>query len=228
MASGNVRVSKKRMINFSGKTIKIYVGGDSFVVHQDLLKNVSPFFRSMLDRNKGQGTVSFSWEREDMEAVHLYFNWIYRRVIPSWGDGEQVRSKESLLLARAYHAGDFFEDRDFQDAIVDCVLQRATEGDCGKRTRPGPQAISYTYQHGQKDSKFRLLLVNLYASRALDGSFLKAESEEYPNTFLTEVLSAVADMQLGVRKRLTNGCGKEICDLYHNHASESECYKKSL
>ncbi|KAM5452049.1 hypothetical protein MaudCBS49596_003399 [Microsporum audouinii] len=223
MASESLHISNNQMACFSGETINICVGNDSFTIHENLIKESSPFLCSLLRRKKPGDTYVLNIPEEYNTAVQFYANWVYRRVIPSAAGSELELRKESMTLAKAYVVGKRFEDSGFQNAVVDRVIERAKGTFDKKQILPDAEAIQFTYQNVKKCSKFKVLLVDLYASHAISGYFCKPASSKYPKLFLIEVLSAVADMQFTGRMSPTNGSKKNACERYHHHSSDAAC-----
>lgn len=159
---------------------------------------------------------------EYTEALQCYINWIYRRVIPC-ADSEQQTRKESITLAKAYIIGKKFGDNDFQNAVIDEVIERAG-GKCnGSIILPDAETVRFTYGESGGCSGFKTLLVDLYASYAINGYFYKSASSKYPKLFLVDILSAVADMQRTGRPSPAEGGSGNICKRFHKHAQGTKC-----
>ncbi|EFR03505.1 hypothetical protein MGYG_06503 [Nannizzia gypsea CBS 118893] len=215
--------SENRMDEFSGNLISIRSGDTSFHIHEGLIKESATLLHSLWRKKETNGdTYSFSIPKEYSDAIQFYVNWIYRRTIPCV-DSEQQMRNEWAILAKAYTVGKRFGDIDFQNAIINHVIERAKQRFNGNQILPNAETIQFTYEHAKECSKFKVLLVDLYASRAIRGYFCKTASSKYPKLFLIDVLSAVADMQHTGRASPTEGRTMDTCIRFHQHPQGNKC-----
>ncbi|EZF33325.1 hypothetical protein H101_03090 [Trichophyton interdigitale H6] len=211
------------MAEFGGEIISIRAGESSFHIHETLMKESSTLLHSLRKQKETKGNVyTLSIPDEYTEALQCYINWVYRRVIPC-ADSEQQTRKESITLAKAYIIGKKFGDTDFQNAIIDEVIERAS-GKCNNNIiLPDAETVQFTYAESKGRSSFRPLLVELYASYTISGYFYKSASSKYPKLFLIDVLSAVAEMQRTGRPSPTEGGPGHVCKRFHKHAQGTKC-----
>jgi len=102
-----------------------------FTIHEALIRKESPFFEAALSRDWKEGEEKLVPMPEDRpDTFRLYVHWIYSRRIflePFSDPDNQNRSKHLDHLIRAYILGDKLLDLDFQDAIIDILINTSIE-----------------------------------------------------------------------------------------------------
>ncbi|EZF76852.1 hypothetical protein H105_01862 [Trichophyton soudanense CBS 452.61] len=211
------------MAEFGGEIISIRAGKSSFHIHESLVKESSTLRHSLRKQKEARGYVyTLIIPDKYTEALQCYINWIYRRIIPC-ADSEQQTRKESINLVKAYIIGKKLGDTEFQNAVIDEVIERAS-GKCnGSIILPDAETVRFTYEEAKGRSGFKALLVDLYASNTINGYFCKPASSKYPKLFLIDVLSAVADMRRTGRPSPTEGGSNNICKRFHKHTQGTKC-----
>ena len=195
-------------------------------VHENLICASSDFFKKATRGEwKESRERSVRLEIFEEEVFQIYIHWLYRHTLPVRVDEPGlVGNDEYLQLAKAYVLGDYLLDTNFQDAVIDAIIEKT-----GSKVRddqcwyPVGTVIRYVYDNTLESNMARKLLVDLYAARG-KGSWLRewATEEDLPKEFLFDVAVAVLDLrpQL-VLKHKANPCK------YHKHTPEqhSLCYR---
>jgi hypothetical protein len=129
-------------------------------------------------------------------------------------------SYEWMRWARCYALGDFLQDSDFKDAIVDAIVEAFLA--CKQAPFDLP---SYIYPHSLEGSAHRKLAVDVQIN------FWNRErlgrADEYPDRFLLDVLTEICPkLATGMKYQ----CVEKYFDLkdtckYHDHGPDKPCYK---
>ncbi|KAF4764617.1 hypothetical protein N7455_010935 [Penicillium solitum] len=134
---------------------------------------------------------------DDPKAFSIYSHWLYFAKIPGileaakQGESANKSAQEYYDLVSAYVLGDKLLDAQFQNSVIDAIIDTCSKADSkdGKVYFPDANAVSYAYSNTTKFSKIREMLVDLYLHAAGDQWL----SEENPKEFLFSVAKGLAE-----------------------------------
>jgi hypothetical protein len=102
-----------------------------YYIHKKLLRSNAGFFDTALKEEwkEGEDRVVDMPEADD-EAFGICVTWLYTGLVFSrkegdmiMNDGVRIRNKEWLRCSVCYALGDFLQDPDFKDALVDTIIE---------------------------------------------------------------------------------------------------------
>lgn len=144
-------------------TLRVGETGQSFNVHESLLKHSSPFFGPALYKKwKEGGGLGISLPDDETPIVAGYLEWLYYRRINT----EQAEDGQPMWLAKAYIFGDKVQDDDFCSAVVSVMaawIQDKVDGKSFYSMRP---EIDLIYSRTHKNSPIRKMLISMFGARA--------------------------------------------------------------
>ena len=213
--------------SLSGQSIKLVVGPEPSTVlevHENLICTSSDFFKRLRTgewKEANERTTKF--EEDNPNVFQLYLHWLYRGTLPIRNDAPgRIGNAEYECLAEAYVLGDKLQDGDFQDVIVDTIVDKcSSKASDGRSWFPVGPAIQHVYDHTVESSKVRRLLVDLYVSHG-SGNWLRdwEKSSDIPGDFLFEIATNLLD------KRKNNPTIKSSLCEYHQHGPDPLlCYR---
>ncbi|KAL6791951.1 hypothetical protein J3E68DRAFT_442661 [Trichoderma sp. SZMC 28012] len=170
---------------------------------------------------------SIALTEEDPEVFEVYLHWLYFETLPVRNDSAELQgNNEYAQLAKAYALGEFLQDVNFRDAVLDAMLikSRSKVSEDGRIWFPGGPAIRYIYEGTPESSAARRLLVDLYTYHG-HGDWLKgwAVKDDMPKQFLLDLAIAA----LTERSRPSASLAKEkgACEYHEHRPDPHSCYK---
>ena len=148
--------------------IKVSIGEEeeSVFVQSSILTKSSDFFRAALKGEwlEGQERVVKLPEQE-FDVVASCFHWLYTGSIFSKApvsDNDPMRQLEYAYLAKQYVLGERPIDRDFQNAVIDRIMEIPTETSADDvHFYPVDASVKIIYDNTPASSLSRKLLVDL-------------------------------------------------------------------
>ncbi|RAH68066.1 uncharacterized protein BO66DRAFT_472926 [Aspergillus aculeatinus CBS 121060] len=206
-----IRISQDEGNKYEGACLTIMVGpGTSrYTAHEKMARASSPYIDKLL---RERTTRIIDLPGEEPAMVAMYVHWLYHRTLPVICDQAQ---QEYLHLIKAYVLGLKLLDTQFQDTVVDAIVeQRQSSSQDGKSPAPSREAIKYAYSHTSSSAPIRRLLVDITANRTTDPKWLTSTENDMPRAFLLELVAKL------MCRRATK---KEPLDpsVYHKHARVS-------
>lgn len=179
--------------------MKIIVGTskEPFHVHESVLFTSSQFFKAAISGSwKESQEHTIELPEDDPKAFAIYSHWLYFAEIPGLlqaakkGESAKQSAQEYYDLVSAYVLGDKLLDAEFQNAVIDAILDTCSTADSqdGKVYFPDADAVNHAYNNTTKSSKIRKMLVALYRHSA----GYQWLSEEHPKEFLFSVAKGFA------------------------------------
>jgi hypothetical protein len=216
-------------------TVLVGKSEDEFFIHEELVRASSTFFEDALSKD---------WEEKqermvrlpgvDIEAFHIYVKWLYSGRFYAVKEGDKDINKrtgsrmdrELKRWSRCYELGNFLQDVDFKDAMIDVMIERMKEGNSGYRTR-----IAETlYTNSGPDSAHRIfavdIVINLWHDEDLIADYLCHKS--HPVEYLNDLIVAMATY---LRDGIPNEAPAEFFQTdshcsYHEHTGlHKPCYR---
>ncbi|CAI7593507.1 unnamed protein product [Penicillium crustosum] len=192
--------SEDNVTKIQGPAVKITVGAskEPFHVHESVLCTSSRFFNAAMSGSwKESKEYTIELPEDDPAAFSIYSHWLYFAKIPGILDaakkGESAKrsAQEYYDLVSAYVLGDKLLDTQFQNSVIDAILDTCSKADSkdGKVYFPDANAVSHAYNNTTKSSKIREMLVELYLHSA-EARWL---SEEHPKEFLFSIAEGFAE-----------------------------------
>lgn len=199
----------------------------TFSVHEHLICRTSDYFKTAMKAHWETSTSgSITLKEEDAEVFEVYLHWLYFETLPVRNDSAELQgNNEYAQLAKAYALGEFLQDVNFRDAVLDAMLikSRSKVSD-GRTWFPGGPAIRYIYEGTPESSAARRLLVDLYTYHG-HGDWLKgwADKDDLPKQFLLDLAIAA----LTERSRPSSSLAKEkgACEYHEHRPDPNSCYK---
>lgn len=198
-----------------------------FLIHESVIRSESPFFEAVLSRDWKEAKEKLvSLPQAAPDAFRIYVDWMYSRRIP-WTPiaDKKVDTKiaRTNLLVRAYILGDILQDFDFQDAVLDALIDIPTKHDFLPmwQTRLG-------FENTPDGSPLRHYLVDLHVFDPKTLRWIDSENFQYTNE------EALRFILQGSEKLKSEGLAvvaapcerKDLC-VYHVHKkSKAPCYKE--
>ncbi|KAF1965182.1 hypothetical protein BU23DRAFT_34539 [Bimuria novae-zelandiae CBS 107.79] len=240
--SAGERLSHADIFDFGTKVLTVRVGSEpdhkDFTVHEELLKR-SPYLSSI--RHEMSSYVSLPDQKP--ATFNIYVQWLYSKrlytkaapasnqVAPTL---QQPNSDEWLNLVDVYLLGFKLGDVDFQDMVMDAIMDWLRETrDSGSFITPTPivalenvARIYYTLHNTAKDNPLRRLVSDVAALNFSDATIQKICADDggqkLPRAFLLDLLSKLSSRLQGGRPFPE---ARGACH-YHCHA-EGKCYRKT-
>lgn len=186
-------------------TIEVGAGNDqkTLSIHEDIIKETSPFFRAALDKKWDTGQTRAIELRDDTsEVVSCYVDWCYSKHIhsskpvPPTGLKRTDIQAETIFLAKVYVFGEKIQDDAFCDVVITAMAEMADQK-FYRESNPNPWfhyadpvTISIIYNGTTADSPARRFLVDVYVSFACKGWFEKGTKYLRTPEFLQDLLVA--------------------------------------
>jgi hypothetical protein len=158
-----------------------------FYVHQKLVCNSSGYFRNI---SKSFASTAASMRAvtlldEEAQTFRTYLHWLYTGNV----DHIIAGGNGTIELSKAYVLGEKLIDPNFQNAVLDRIVQR-TKGPEGRA--PGPTAVSIIYDGTPEGSPARRLMVD-FCSYCANGQWMNIErlSRHVPAEFMDDLVAAL-------------------------------------
>ncbi|KAF2643738.1 hypothetical protein P280DRAFT_215912 [Massarina eburnea CBS 473.64] len=230
-AAENKNSSLDRMLDFGTKVTTVRVGSEhpqDFTVHENLLKR-SPFFSNALT----QIDDTFPTLKNcSVSTFQLYVNWLYTNRLHSKPTSESVSEVEQrnewIRLTEAYILGEYLDDADFRDCIIDALLD-LFEG-IHPTARSAPLDNVQDIYKLADGSPLRELVSDIAAWHFDHDIVEEIKTRVHvPSAFLVETLVKLSKRFQNPSAELYGNVspvvkGRRSCK-YHCHAFEKTCYK---
>jgi hypothetical protein len=125
-------------------------------------------------------------------------------------------------LVKAYLLGDYLQDIDFKDTVMDAMVDWAIEATRECSDAP-PYSSVEVYQHTKDNSPLRKIILDFTYWRLVTNFLMSMENFQYPSDFLTVVVSSLVERIHTVKIVGPNYVSKGYCQ-YHWHGDRT-CYK---
>ncbi|KAK5132464.1 hypothetical protein LTR08_009075 [Meristemomyces frigidus] len=221
MSTGATPPAKRRKIDFI-EAIVVLVGEaeNRFVVHQNVLCTSSNFFRKAIEGSWKEGEEKQVRLKEaEVSSFEIYIAWLYTGTLEICGEdkveGCTRNSKYYKCVGEAAQMGDFLEDRNFSNALVDELLSVMRPG--GRV--PQPPLIQTAYDMLPHKCGLCRLLVDFYSCYA-KGAWFEHHADQIPTEFMTDIaMAAIRERQMALRDRFP--MNRERC-FYHEHKDDTD------
>lgn len=135
------------------------------------------------------------------DAFEGFLQWLNTGVITS---SFPIGMPSTLFLAELYILGDFLDDLDFRNAVLDDITTFAYE------MWPGLCCVQPVWANTPKDSPLRELILEIWAEKPtwMSVERLLSQADEYPGAFMAELFA-----HLAVSERIESGeacCKKQF------------------
>lgn len=211
-------------------TIRVGHESKDFVIHEDGRKR-SPYL--MDPRNQESTFISLRYAHP--EDFNIYVQWLYTGRLHTKSTLFE-HGAEWVRLTRVYLLGLQLGDVDFQDRVIDSMLDWVKDaGNVADRLAVVFDNVAQVYNgttDSGKDNPLRRLVSDIVTTKlnnpTIQGMTSDQKSREMPTVFLLEVISKlstrlVANTPLFSKAHLLPEL-REVCH-YHGH-KEGECYRK--
>ncbi|KAH0528035.1 hypothetical protein TsFJ059_002947 [Trichoderma semiorbis] len=227
-----LRTYKHQSLDLRGRALTVTVGSTDpvmYSVHEHLICRTSGYFKTAMKAHWETSTSgSIDLTEEDPEVFEIYLHWLYFGTLPVRNNSPGLEgNNEYVQLAQAYVLGEFLQDVNFKDTVLDAILikSRSTASD-GQTWFPLGPAIRCIYEGTRASSAARRLLVDLYNHNG-HGDWLKgwADKDDMPKQFLLDL--AIAALTERSRPSESLAPVEGTCR-YHEHQPDvNSCYKNS-
>ncbi|KZM24652.1 uncharacterized protein EKO05_0007088 [Ascochyta rabiei] len=223
-----MRYPLESAFTYKSAPVTVIVGEEqtAYFVHESHITPQSDFFKNAL---KGE------WEEKttrtvrlpdcDSTSFNIYLNWLYtgRVCITQEGDEKEVIDDDVQTIdyewenwVMCFKIGDFLQDSDFKDAMIDAAIEKLIS-----------ENIDYVeipvgvYTFSQPTSRNRRLAVDLALNVWEEFRFQYVTNRNYPPEFLTDLITAMGGkLRAGSHMTRTNDFLRDIdtCE-YHEHTT---------
>ncbi|KAF2167852.1 hypothetical protein M409DRAFT_21999 [Zasmidium cellare ATCC 36951] len=180
--AAEIRAPKRA--RFSGGIVTIKAGTgegqQTFSIHEDVIKENSPFFRAALDKKWKEGQARAVELPEDSpEVVAAYVDWCYSKEImckKAGSSNEYTRldiHREQWILAELYVFGEKVQDDSFCDSVMTALTEACElevneplDEQFGYCFLPEDGIVSLIYDGIPPNSPARRFVVDMYVSYA--------------------------------------------------------------
>lgn len=215
--------------------------GEMLFVHEDLLRSSSNYFRAALREHWEEGASgSVDLPEVDAKAFAVYVKWLYTGHLYLTGGPDEglwdlgkypvpLRNTEELRWVDCYRAGDYLQDADFKDALIDAVVQLYNRTSYLEKRRM-PTYFASVYNWTTTTSPHRNFVVDMcvagFCTFDLVESFIKsANSSGNYKKMVTDLLMAYA--KTVIEEKPTDPWTLEDMCKYHEHAADGgRCYRE--
>lgn len=124
----------------------------------------------------------------ETDAFEGYLQWLNTGVITS---SFPIGMPSMLYLAELYILGDFLDDADFRNAVLDDITTFAYE------MWPGLACVQLVWENTPRDSPLRDLILEIWAKKPtwMVVERLLGQAEEYPGSFMAELFAHLAALE---------------------------------
>ncbi|QDS75902.1 hypothetical protein FKW77_002554 [Venturia effusa] len=198
-----------------------------FIVHEINIRLQCPFFEAALSRD---------WKEAQERVVHLpehtpdvfriYLGWLYQKRIAMSHipdkTGQPFRDF-NMALCRAYLLGDYLEDIDFKDTVIDVLIDLAVRSKAYYAN-----GTDFIYKNTPAESPLRRLVIDLLVyAKGLDWKKTSCDllDVNFPaEAFADLVVKMDETKNMDTTRRSKAPFFTDTC-LYHCHGPDEECYK---
>ena len=195
-----------------------------YIVHEQLLCEHAPFFRSATKEEWEEGKEhTIPLPDDDPEVVSLYLNGVYNGRISSQRSTAETGTDENCLLVKAYIFGEKIQDGRFKDAVIDAMIKstRALDEE-GHTWFPGSADVNRAYDGTPTGSPLRRLIVDFGAINANDDCDRKGLNVEFLQDLTGELFGHRSNSNHDPRP----SNGKMSTCSHHEHGHDKSCYSQ--
>ncbi|KAI9684327.1 MAG: hypothetical protein M1820_010891 [Bogoriella megaspora] len=226
MAAQEIREPAKLAPKIDGEviTIDFVPRGKKFYIHRNVL--TAPYFQRELKQNQeGDEIYRIFSPSYNPETFHLYVRWLYTGKVWSAPDEDTAEnlkhSSEDMMLIKAFCLAGKFEDRAFQDTIIDVLfLKLKLEEETGSRQYHGAEYVNCIWRHTQPGSPLRKLWLDLIVSHGLEAWPWRDYTKDFYLDIIPILLKSRTQCEQSPLKGLLNSCA------YHQHTDDRICHKR--
>lgn len=165
-----------------------------FSVHEAVLRDHSPFFRSALDKRWREGrSRHINLPEDDGDVVAAFLDWSYFKIIaskPVSAPALPMDDGEFDLLARLYCFAEKTHCDAFADDIIDAMALKTDDvANDGTRTFPSYSAIMILYNGTPPGSPARRFVCDMYCEFGISNWIPKESGLNHPE-FLQDLVRA--------------------------------------
>lgn len=165
-----------------------------FSVHEAILREHSPFFRSALDTKWREGRSRIiEMPQDEVDVVRAFVEWLYFQQIaskPLLPPALPIDDGEYNFLARMYGFGEKVQADDFCDDVLTAMTLKSDDvAEDGTRTFPSHSAVMTLYNGTSVASPARQFAVDMYVDFGMDQWIPQATELNHPE-FMTDLVHA--------------------------------------
>lgn len=190
-----------------------------------MIRNTSDFFDKALSSEwKESEDRSVSLPDTEPETFELYLHWLYVGNLPVKSkEPGHIGNQEYLQLAKAYVLGDHLQDAQFDDVVIDAMIDKsASRAADGNKWYPTGPVIACIYNNTPETSQARRLLMDFFVNFG-NGDWLHvwSKQEDLPKEFLLDLATTLLEKRPRAEKSIKDKA--EPCK-YHCHGVKRQCY----
>ncbi|KAF2028831.1 hypothetical protein EK21DRAFT_113524 [Setomelanomma holmii] len=213
------------------KVIAVRVGPEpkhtDFSVHENLIRLSSPFFEAALGRDWKEAKERIGKLPDcNAHAFRVYTHWIYTGQLNTKLQFDQSSPTDGQWewanLVKAYLLGDYLQDIDFKDTVMDAMIDWADYAtrECGNAS---PHSSVEVYQHTRIGSPLRWILLDSTTWRLTNNFAVSMSDFQFPSEFLAFIVTALTDRIRTGKTVRPSFLDKRYCH-YHCHRDRT-CYQ---
>ncbi|CZT16072.1 uncharacterized protein RCC_01912 [Ramularia collo-cygni] len=196
-----LRVSR-RLDMIDDRIVKIRAGPEGtakeFSVHEAILRESSPFFRTALDKKWREGrSRRIDLPQDDGEVVAAFLDWSYFKIIASRPVSPPelpMDDGEFDFLARLYCFAEKVLVPSFADDVIDAMALKTDDvAKDGTRTFPSHSAITLLYTGTPSGSPARRFVCDMYCEFGISAWIPKESGLNHPEFLQDLVRAALGD-----------------------------------
>lgn len=157
-----------------------------FIIYTEIAKRSSKFFQAALSRDwKETHDNRVTLAEVQTDLFESYLQWLNTSVITS---SFPIGMPSMIHLAELYILGDFLDDTDFRNAVLDDITAFAYD------MWPGICCVKLAWEKTPKDSPLRAMILEIWARKPLGMVVEKlvSQADEYPGAFMAELFAHMA------------------------------------
>jgi hypothetical protein len=199
-----------------------------FCVHENLIRLSSRFFDAALihDWKESQERI-VRLPDCNVRAFRIYVQWLYTSQLHTKTHFSHASATEDQWewanLVKAYLLGDYLQDIDFKDTIMDAMIEWGHEAD-RKCINAPPHSSVEIYQQTSNTSPLRKFVVDFTTRSLIDSFHVSMSDFQFPSDFLAAVVTNLAERIRPGNDVTSDFVGKKYCQ-YHCHGERS-CYRE--
>ncbi|KAJ4334000.1 hypothetical protein N0V95_009288, partial [Ascochyta clinopodiicola] len=220
---------------YKSAPITVIVGDEQtkYFVHESHITPQSDFFKNALKGEwKEKTTRTVELPDCDSKSFSIYLDWLYTGcVCITQEDDDQGKDSEDGITvdyewtkwADCFRVGDFLQDSDFKDAMINTAIEKIISEDINYKN-----LAEDVYTFSQPTSRNRRLAVDIALNTWPDSDFQCIDGNSHPPEFLADLITAMGGKLRAVLDRrspedfLRN---IDTCE-YHEHSTiGTPCYK---
>ncbi|KAH7068220.1 hypothetical protein BKA63DRAFT_581619 [Paraphoma chrysanthemicola] len=213
------------------KVIAVRVGPEpkhtDFSVHDNLLRLFSPFFEAALGRDwKESQERIVKLPNCNVHAFRVYFQWLYTAQLHTKFQFNQTSPSDGQWewgnLVKAYLLGDYLQDIDFKDSLIDTMIDWANEATRECSNAPAHSSVEI-FQHTKSTSPPRWISLDFTTWRLTNSFPVSMTEYQFLSDFLVTVVTTLTETIRTNKIVRPPFLDKRLCH-YHCHGDRT-CYK---